>query len=239
MLELLLSVLIWWRVHISFLVMPIAFWAIFLISYLKGADCGCFGSLSLFRQMSPMGELGHFLLLSGFFLGLFYLLEVKEELKSQTQTKPREVSSFSSSRHFGVTAIVLMLLAFVPWPISFSQNHNSSHDPAFFVDHNYLEAVISYRNAIIIDARPESEYEMGHLPEAINIPYDSDSEKLVDLINRHSLKKQTTIVYCSNAHCNAAELLAEKLHSLGCEKVRIYLRGWEDWVAHRSVQVSK
>ncbi|MDZ7359346.1 MAG: rhodanese-like domain-containing protein [candidate division KSB1 bacterium] len=72
---------------------------------------------------------------------------------------------------------------------------------------------------------------VGHLPNVINIPYDSNN--LPELIDKHALKNQALIVYCSSAHCNAAEVLAEKLRVLGCKKVSIYPGGWEEWVSGR------
>ena len=63
------------------------------------------------------------------------------------------------------------------------------------------------------------------------IPYDSDS--LSTLIEKHSLKNHALIVYCSSAHCNAAEVLAEKLRRLGCKKVSLYPGGWEEWLSGR------
>ncbi|MGH7457132.1 MAG: rhodanese-like domain-containing protein, partial [bacterium] len=95
------------------------------------------------------------------------------------------------------------------------------------VDRASVETAISTIKAVLIDARPEFQYQFGHIPTAINIPYDS--ENLVELVDKHFLKKQPIIVYCSSAHCNAAELLAQKLSILGCNKVSIYPGGWEDW----------
>jgi 3-mercaptopyruvate sulfurtransferase SseA len=54
---------------------------------------------------------------------------------------------------------------------------------------------------------------------------------LVELVNAHSLKNQAIIVYCSSAHCNVAEVLAEKLRELGCKKMSVYPGGWEEWVS--------
>ena len=99
----------------------------------------------------------------------------------------------------------------------------------FSFDRTAVGAAIANHSAVIIDARPDFQYELGHLPGAINIPYDSGN--LVELVNKHSLKNQAIILYCSSAHCNAAEPLAEKLRVLGCEKVRLYPGGWEEWVS--------
>jgi 3-mercaptopyruvate sulfurtransferase SseA len=71
---------------------------------------------------------------------------------------------------------------------------------------------------------------MGHIPKSLNIPYNTAN--LDSLIQRLSLNKKFLILYCSNSHCNAAEILARKLTELGCQKIRIYQGGWEDWMLH-------
>ncbi len=124
-----------------------------------------------------------------------------------------------------------MLSDFLTLPLTSSENQAQISAQNESVGRVDVKAAIANHSAVIIDARPDFQYELGHLPGAINIPYDS--ENLVKLINTHSLKNQALIVYCSSAHCNAAELLAEKLRGLGCTKVQIYPGGWEEWVNGR------
>ncbi len=121
----------------------------------------------------------------------------------------------------------MMLSAFLTLPFTSSDGRASNDSPDDTVDWAYVEATIANHNAVLIDARSDFQYELGHLPGAINIPYDSDN--LVEFVNTHSLKNQALIVYCSNAHCNAAALFAKKLRALGCKKVGLYLGGWEEW----------
>ncbi len=55
-----------------------------------------------------------------------------------------------------------------------------------------LSEILSQENVTIIDVRTESEYEEGHLPNAINIPYDT----LEDEINYNT--DLTIVVYSSS-----------------------------------------
>ena len=82
------AILIWWRVSSALLAVPIVFWVMLLLSYFKGVECGCFGSLPFFSQISMSG---HFLLLVGLFLGLYYLAALRETTEDSEQ-KSKESS---------------------------------------------------------------------------------------------------------------------------------------------------
>ena len=95
------------------------------------------------------------------------------------------------------------------------------------VDRIAVEKAISKHNAVIIDARHAFQFELGHIPFALNIPYNT--KNLNHIVQKHSLKNKWLIIYCSSVNCNAAEILAEKLLELGCKNVRVYPGGWEEW----------
>ncbi len=220
LLEVILTVLIWQtRVSQVTLVVPVALLAVTFLSRWRDLDCGCFGSLPYLSQLS-FG--GHLLLLGGMFLGLYYLT-VSPKAEKVTENS----QSFRASYWTGFAGIGMMLSAFLTLPFTSSDSRTFNHLSHDTVDRSAVETAIANHSAIIIDARPGFQYELGYLPGAINIPYDSDN--LVELVNTHSLKNQPLIIYCSSAHCNAAELLAEKLRELGCKKISIYPGGWEDW----------
>jgi rhodanese-related sulfurtransferase len=224
-----LMVLIW-RPRISriILAVPSALLGVTLFSYWRGLDCSCFGSLPFLDQLS-FGA--HLLLLGGMFLGLYYLTISKTE-KETPQVQDGQTATIPQSPNWiGLAGVVMMFSAFLTLPFTSSDSRASNHLSHDTVDRGAVEAAMVNHNVVLIDARPDFQYELGYLPGAINIPYDSDN--LVELVNTHSLKNQTLIVYCSSAHCNAAELLAEKLRVLGCKKVSIYPGGWEEWVSGR------
>jgi rhodanese-related sulfurtransferase len=219
-----LAIVIWWWVSALLLVVPVVFWGMLILSYFKGVECGCFGSLPFFSQISMSG---HFLLLIGLFLGLYYLTAVREATENSEQ-KSKEVKT-SSLKWVGVGAVALMLAAFLPLP-SPSKSQAANLSANNIVDRAYVEAAISYPNIPILDARTLAEFDFGHIPGAVNIPYNNS--KIGDLIEKHSLRNKHLIVYCSSARCNVAHILAGKLRKLGCERVKIYAGGWEDWQRH-------
>lgn len=68
-------------------------------------------------------------------------------------------------------------------------------------------------NLRIIDVRKKSDYEVGHLPEAISIPYEELENRLNELN-----KEELHVVYCYNNYCHlgsrAALLLARNDYSV-------------------------
>lgn len=71
-----------------------------------------------------------------------------------------------------------------------------------------LKELSEEKNIKIIDVRLESDYQVGHIPGAISIPYEKMADKIQEL-NRDDLH----IVYCYNNFCHlgarAAYLLAQ------------------------------
>ncbi len=69
------------------------------------------------------------------------------------------------------------------------------------------------KNIKIIDVRLNSDYQVGHIPEAISIPYEELPEKLKEL-NKEDLH----VVYCYNNYCHlgarAAYMLAQNTFSV-------------------------
>lgn len=68
-------------------------------------------------------------------------------------------------------------------------------------------------NVKIIDVRGKADYEIGHIPQAISIPYEELPEKMKEL-NKDDLH----IIYCYNLYCHlgarAAFLLAQNNFSV-------------------------
>ena len=68
----------------------------------------------------------------------------------------------------------------------------------------------------------------AHLPGAHNIPPD-----MVDEVAPALLPDLTAdiVVYCSGS-CASSDITAERLRTLGYQRVRVYLGGKEEWVEH-------
>jgi rhodanese-related sulfurtransferase/predicted transcriptional regulator len=78
---------------------------------------------------------------------------------------------------------------------------------------------------ILLDVRPEMEYEAGHIPDAINLPID----QLVQKVGALSKSKQY-FVYCRGPFCVMADEAVQILTKKGF-KVKRLKEGFPDWKA--------
>jgi rhodanese-related sulfurtransferase len=84
--------------------------------------------------------------------------------------------------------------------------------------------------ALILDARPEIFYRLGHIPSALSLPRD-DFEKQYHSIQEtlQSHRQQPFIVYCSESSCQDSQMVADALLKLGYPHIRVFRGGWGDW----------
>ena len=96
-----------------------------------------------------------------------------------------------------------------------------------FISKQQAKSLLSEGRAIAVDARLGADYTAGHIPGAINIPYDDlyqYSERL------ETLPKDKWIVnYCDGPPCDLGEMLAYELINMGFQKVAIYEQGFDEW----------
>lgn len=83
--------------------------------------------------------------------------------------------------------------------------------------------------ALIIDARDRVEFESGHIPGAINLPYD---EAITDPVALQSLDSggRPIVTYCGGGNCEISLSLASELFYAGHERVAVYVGGFPEWV---------
>jgi rhodanese-related sulfurtransferase len=82
-------------------------------------------------------------------------------------------------------------------------------------------------NVHFIDARDPKLYLAGHIPGAINIPFEkldrySDSLKLLP-------KSDLQVLYCDGGDCHLSHDLADQMLSQGWHRVAVYIGGWIEW----------
>jgi len=91
-----------------------------------------------------------------------------------------------------------------------------------------VELYVDVQGAYLIDARDPFEYEEGHLPGAINLPYDraiSDPALLESL----ETGGRPIITYCGGGDCEVSYSLALELTAFGHERVAVYIGGFPEW----------
>lgn len=77
-----------------------------------------------------------------------------------------------------------------------------------------LDMMNNETDYIIIDVRTESEYQQGHIKNAINIPNESIDESVSEILTN---KDQLLLVYCRSG--NRSKKASEKLAKLGYSNI--------------------
>jgi rhodanese-related sulfurtransferase len=91
-----------------------------------------------------------------------------------------------------------------------------------------VELYVDANAAYLIDARDPFEYEEGHLPGSVNLPYDqaiSDPALLESL----DTGGRPIIAYCGGGDCEVSYSLALELTAIGHERVAVYVGGFPEW----------
>ncbi len=91
-----------------------------------------------------------------------------------------------------------------------------------------VKAFFDAKAAMIVDAREPAEYAEGHIPGAINMPYDqvvTDPERL----EKFDAQGKPIIVYCGGGTCELSMNLGYALVNAGQKKVLVYMGGWPEW----------
>ena len=83
-------------------------------------------------------------------------------------------------------------------------------------------------NTIFLDARLEPDYEAGHIPRALNLPFEEFEQyypKIEPLLSRD----KNIITYCDGTECEASLFLVRLLKTKGFENLKIFFGGWTEW----------
>ena len=85
------------------------------------------------------------------------------------------------------------------------------------------------KGAVIIDARSVELYEAGHIPTAINIPFENLGSYYAKLT---AIPKDTIVIaYCDGGDCELSYDLAVYLIQKEYQHLYVYQGGWAEWEA--------
>lgn len=100
------------------------------------------------------------------------------------------------------------------------------------VDASFVKAHMSVpmpENVMIVDARPyKGKYAKGHIPGTISIPF-SQFDKNINLLPKD--KNALLIYYCQGVKCKLSHKSAKKAEKLGYKNVKVYAKGYPEWVS--------
>lgn len=88
-----------------------------------------------------------------------------------------------------------------------------------------VRRMLAQEKILLIDVRPEAEYEHGHLLGAVSIPADRLSEHLDGLP-----RDRRIVAYCRGVYCMSADEAVATLRDAGFDAVRLD-GGWPEWRA--------
>lgn len=94
-----------------------------------------------------------------------------------------------------------------------------------------VREIVEKRQALILDARPEIFYRMGHIPTAVSLPREDFERAYFQLRGKlEPNKRQPIAIYCSGASCEDSHLVKKALLRLGYSNVAVFRGGWSEWV---------
>lgn len=100
-----------------------------------------------------------------------------------------------------------------PWPV---------------VDGEEVLEHVNNGTAILIDARPAEDYARGHIPGALNLPFNEFDAYFSELGGGLPLE-ELYIVYCSGGQCDDSHEVLKQMEAYGFTQLRLYKLGWEEW----------
>jgi rhodanese-related sulfurtransferase len=100
---------------------------------------------------------------------------------------------------------------------------------ALLINRTQLRTLIDRGDAVLVDARSPEEFAAGHLPGAVNIPFELLGEFVEQM---EALPRKAWLVcYCDGPPCDKGEMLARELSAQGFSHAAFYNDGMDDWKA--------
>lgn len=83
--------------------------------------------------------------------------------------------------------------------------------------------------AIFIDTRESDEYTEGHIPGAINLPFE-EWDDYWDEVSAHITPESKIVTYCGGFDCELSVDVARELKVLGYPSTYIFFSGYNKWL---------
>ena len=83
-------------------------------------------------------------------------------------------------------------------------------------------------DVVFIDAREPEEFQAGHIPGAVNLPFDYFDE-YYPIVEQEVPKDKHIVTYCSGAECELSLFLAREMRRMGYTNISIFFGGWGMW----------
>ena len=119
------------------------------------------------------------------------------------------------------------------WPSTFGADTASappSYEPgdAPILRLDQAAAYFQSPGARFVDARDPEDYKLGHIPGALNLPFDYYDEHAAAVLPLLG-KDRDVITYCGGADCELSLYLARQLKNEGYTEIHIFFGGYTQW----------
>ena len=104
--------------------------------------------------------------------------------------------------------------------------------PLSVIGIDIVKAALQDGSHIIVDARPDLFWEIGHIPGAISLPradFDSAFPSHESTLRSAIKQGKAIILYCADRHCPDAGKLARMLEQKGFQNLLLFEEGWDAW----------
>ncbi len=190
------------------------FSAAVLINLLNGHifDCGCFGPLKLFSDISWGKIAFNMILISG-----LLLVFIKDKAVTDFFDQSKVVLTLTFLAGF------LIYTPFSNTTWAYVVHIKNIED----IDWQKAEMIVKNGNGILFDARTKDLYENEHVPAALFLPVI----EFADYYSKYNIDDKNTplIIYCSAADCASAKRVGFKLIARGYRNIFTISGGFEEW----------
>ena len=77
-----------------------------------------------------------------------------------------------------------------------------------------VKPLLEARRIVLVDSRPKSAFDLGHIPGAVSLPSTAPLTELQAFAAKHP-KDTALVIYCNSTTCRSSQQLAQQLISLG------------------------
>lgn len=91
-----------------------------------------------------------------------------------------------------------------------------------------VKKLLDSKNAVVVDARMQRDFQSGHLPGAISLPVNASDAEREQIMSDLPCSKQV-VIYCQSSGCGYAQEVADVLSDYGYDRISLYPGGWLEW----------
>ena len=93
------------------------------------------------------------------------------------------------------------------------------------------EDLFAEGQGVFVDARSRADSSAGHILGAKNLPFEEAKGEALKEFTAGIPRGKSVVIYCSGKDCSAGLALAVLLRDEGLEEVRVFMGGWDEWIA--------